>query len=54
MKQKCYVFYCEKLKQNIGDGMQCFTCKKFEKPDSAFELKKCKHEKVIIEYSREI
>ena len=54
MKQKCYEFYCEKKKRNIGNGMCCFTCQQIERPDNFLEMKKCKHEKVIGEYEREV
>ena len=54
MKQKCYEFYCEKRKCKIGDGMCCFTCEQHERPDDWREMKKCKHERVISEYEREV
>ncbi len=54
MKQKCYDYYCEKKQRAIGDGICCFVCEEFERPDNPFELKKCKHERVIGEFIREV
>lgn len=45
MEQKCYEYYCNFLKKEIGLGMRCFNCEHFERSETAD--KKCKHEKVI-------
>jgi len=52
MKQKCYVFYCEHLKQNIGSGFQCFNCPHFTRPKTIG--KKCEHERVLRTYEKEV
>lgn len=52
MEQKCYEYYCNILKKEIGLGMRCFNCEHFERSETAD--KKCKHEKVIRTYTREV
>ena len=52
MKQKCYEFFCERLNKKIGDGMCCFDCWYCERSEDP--TKKCKHERVIQEYEREV
>ena len=52
MKQICQEYYCNYLNRNIGDGMCCFTCSHFKR---AINIdKKCEHEKIIKEYTREV
>ena len=52
MKQKAYEIFCERLNQNIGDGLCCFTCWYCERSENP--RKKCKHERIIREYIREV
>lgn len=51
MKQKCYRFYCDHLKKEIGDGFYCFHCSHIERGEDG---KMCKHEVVMEEYTREV
>ncbi len=51
MEQKYYIYYCEYLKEVIGDGSRCFECVHYKrsKPEELkpFECKKCIYEEVV-------
>ena len=51
MKQIWQEYYCEHLKRNIGDGFGCFVCPHFKRDDPT---KKCVHERIIGEHTREV
>lgn len=54
MEQQCYNFYCDKLEVYIGSGFCCFTCKFFKRPDDFSEMKKCKFERVVDEFVKDV
>ena len=52
MIQKRYEFYCQRLKQDIGLGFRCFSCRHLTRPSSPGRM--CEHERVTREYTVEI
>lgn len=52
MKQKYYEYYCTLKKQEIGDGLCCFSCDSFKRAETPG--KKCEHEHVVRECTREV
>jgi hypothetical protein len=47
MKQKYFIYYCNFLKDVIGDGSQCFECVHYKRPKELKEYKRCIYEEVV-------
>lgn len=50
MEQKYFIYYCNFLKEVIGDGSKCFECIHYKRPkpeELKREYKKCVYEEVV-------